>query len=188
MERVFPDSNVLYPISVADLTLRLADVELHKVLWSEDLLAEVKRVLIDRKGLSPDNATYFCDCIRDAFPDDEVAQKDYQDLIQSRTGPDPDDHPHSAAAMAGGATVLLTSDTKGFPKRDLGDVRRATPDTYYVELLEAHPDVVLAVVEEMGTHRRDARPIEATLEALAKAGMKQFAQRAAALLEPPASP
>lgn len=122
MERVFPDADVLYPISVADLTLRLGDIELHQVLWSEDLLAEVERVLFERKGLTPENATYFCDCIREAFPHGEVAREDYRDLAESRTGPDPDDHAHSAAAIAGGATVLLTSDTKGFPKRDLGGV------------------------------------------------------------------
>lgn len=47
MERVYPDTNVLYPISVADLTLRLGDVYIHRVVWSEDLLSEVEQVLVD---------------------------------------------------------------------------------------------------------------------------------------------
>ena len=50
MEKVFPDSNVLYPISVANLTLRLGDLKIHEVLWSEDLLGEVERV---HTGQSP---------------------------------------------------------------------------------------------------------------------------------------
>ncbi len=33
MERVFPDTNVLYPISLADCTLRLGDIAIHEVLW-----------------------------------------------------------------------------------------------------------------------------------------------------------
>lgn len=53
MERVFADANVLYPISIADLVLRLGDIALHAVAWSEDLLAEVDRVLVGDKGLTP---------------------------------------------------------------------------------------------------------------------------------------
>lgn len=127
MERVFPDTNVLYPISVADLTLRLGDIGLHEVLWSEDLLTEVERVLVERKGLTSEQSAYFCECIREAFPEGEIVRADYADLIATRTGPDPDDHVHSAAAVAGGATVLLSSDASGFPKRDLGAVRRISP-------------------------------------------------------------
>jgi len=102
MERVFPDANVLYPISLADLTLRLGDISVHDVLWSEDLLEEVQRVLVDRKGLPQTNASYFCDCIRSAFPEGQIDRHTYAHLISTRTGPDPDDHPHAAAAIAVG--------------------------------------------------------------------------------------
>lgn len=47
MERVFPDTNVLYPISIADLILRLGDVALHAVVWSEDLLGEEIRDVVE---------------------------------------------------------------------------------------------------------------------------------------------
>lgn len=86
MERVFPDTNVLYPISIADLLLRLGDVALHAIVWSEDLLAEVERILIDDKGLTAAQASYFCGCIREAFPDGEICRPDYEHLIATMTG------------------------------------------------------------------------------------------------------
>jgi hypothetical protein len=184
MERVFLDANVLYPISVADLILRLGDAWLHEVLWSEDLLLEVERILTDRKGLPRSGAAYFCDCIRRAFPHGEIDRRAYAHLIGTRTGPDPDDHVHAAAAIAGEATVLLTSNVRDYPAHDLGDVRVETPDRYFVDLLTSHPDVVLAVLTDMGSQRRRPQPVEATLAALERAGLKRFAERATTLLGP----
>lgn len=115
MERVFPDTNVLYPISLADLTLRLGDIAIHEVLWTEDLLAEVERVLIEPKGLTPEQAAYFCSCIREAFPEGKIDRSEYEQLIAIQTGKDPDDHVHSAAAVGGDATVLITSNVRDFP-------------------------------------------------------------------------
>ena len=42
--RVFPDTNVLYPISLLDLIMRLAEVGAHTGVWSDDLLAELGHV------------------------------------------------------------------------------------------------------------------------------------------------
>lgn len=180
MERVFPDTNVLYPISVADLLLRLGDVALHAIVWSEDLLAEVERVLIEDKGLTTTQAAYFCACIRDEFADGEVRRADYEYLVATMTGKDPEDHAHAAAARVG-ATVLLTFNVDDFPAQDVGDVRVMTPDDYLVEVLDQHTDTVLGVLEDMGAQRRDPQPVSATLAALDKAGLTEFAAQARAL-------
>ena len=176
MERVFPDANVLYPISVADLTLRLGDIAIHEILWTEDLLAEINRVIVDDKGLTTDAADYFCECIRSSFPEGEISRAAYDDLITTRVGPDPDDHVHAVAAVAGGATVLLTSDLSGFPREDVGQIRVLDPDRYFTEVLELYPDVVLAVLNEMASQRREPQPVAATVAALAAAGLTQFAR------------
>ncbi|MBA2495592.1 MAG: hypothetical protein H0V33_00560, partial [Acidimicrobiia bacterium] len=62
------------------------------------------------KGLAAEQAAYFCACIRRAFPEGRVAPDEYLSLVASRSGPDPDDHVHSAAAVAGRATVVLSAD------------------------------------------------------------------------------
>lgn len=183
MERVFPDANVLYPISLADLTLRLGDLAIHQVLWSEDLLAEVERVLIEHKGLTPDQVAYFCSCIREAFPEGEIDRSEYEHLIDVQSGKDPDDRVHSAAAVAGAATVLITSNARDFPQADLGEVRRLTPDQYFTETLALFPDEVLTVLEDMGAQRREPQPIADTLNALRRAGLTAFVADVVALLD-----
>jgi hypothetical protein len=120
---VFVDTATLYPISLADLVLRLAELGMFELVWSEHLLAEVERVLVEYKGLPADRARYFCDCIRDAFPSGCVPPEQYLPLVGSRTGPDPDDHVHSAAAIAGGADVIQSADnaaTRPMTPRPLG--------------------------------------------------------------------
>ena len=66
-DRVFVDSATLYPISIADLVLRLAEVGMLDLLWSDHLLDEIERVLTKRRD-SRQAARYFCQCIREAFP------------------------------------------------------------------------------------------------------------------------
>jgi len=54
VERVFVDTATLYPISLADLALRLAEFGMYDLVWSDHLLIEVERVLVEHKGLTPD--------------------------------------------------------------------------------------------------------------------------------------
>lgn len=176
MERVFVDTSVLYPISIADLLLRLADIAIHEIRWSEDLLAEVERVLVDDKGLSPTQAAYFCSCIREAFPGGEVHRAAYGHLIKTMTGSDIDDHLHAAAARVS-ATVLLTFNTKDFPGTDVGDVRVMTPDEYLLEVLGRDREIVFTILDEMGSQRRVPQSYSATLDALDRAGLHGFTRR-----------
>jgi hypothetical protein len=181
VERVFVDTATLYPISVADLVLRLAEVGLFDLVWSDHLLAEVERVLVDDKGLAAERAAYFCDCIRQAFPDGRVAPESYMGLVVSRIGPDPDDHVHSAAAVAGGATVVLSADRKGFPSDDIAPARRRDPDAFLTELLGRHRHEVLDTIEAMGAALHEPLTAHQVLDRLARAGLSRFAKRAAGL-------
>jgi hypothetical protein len=54
-----------------------------------------------------------------------VASELYLPLVASRTGPDASDHVHSAAAVGGGATVVLSADRRGYPKSDIAPARRS---------------------------------------------------------------
>ena len=184
--RVFPDTAALYPISVADLTFTLAANGVHDVVWSQDLLDEVARVLVEYKGLSAAAAAEFCDAIRREFPKGEISRDQYEDLVDAMTGPDPDDHAQSAAARAGGATVLLSADRNGFPRRDLGPTcDRKSPDRYYLAMLEDFPEAVFEALDAMsGKTTRPHRTVDDVIDALSRAGMTAFAKRAAAVYAP----
>ena len=101
---MFVDTATLYPVSLADLVLRLAELGMFELLWSDHLLGEVERVLVQYKGLAAQQAAYFCACIRRAFPEGRVAPDDYLSLVASRSGrscvPDriPLDSPDAPAA------------------------------------------------------------------------------------------
>ena len=47
MERVFADTNVLFPFSIMDLLLGMAEDGVHEFIWSNDLLDEWERVIVD---------------------------------------------------------------------------------------------------------------------------------------------
>lgn len=180
LERVFVDTATLYPVSLADLVLRLAELGMFELLWSDHLLAEVERVLVEYKGLAAERAAYFCECIRRAFPDGRVAPEEYLPLVESRTGPDPDDHVHSAAAVAGGATVVLSADKKGYPPADIAPARRRAPDAFLTELLRRHPQEVAGTVDAMGAALREPLTRGQVLHRLAAAGVPKFVARVAA--------
>ena len=91
LECVFVDTATLCPISLADLVLRLPEFGIYDLLWSDHLLSEVERVLVEYKGLTVERARYFCECISTAFPSGRVAPREYLPLVATRTGPDPDE-------------------------------------------------------------------------------------------------
>ena len=56
-DRVYVDTATLYPISIADLVLRLAEIGIIELVWTDYLLDETTRVLVDDKQLSRAAAT-----------------------------------------------------------------------------------------------------------------------------------
>jgi PIN domain len=94
---VFIDSNVLYPVRVADLVLSSADDGLFEVCVSDDLLIEIERVLIEVKGLAPEKAKIFTKAVASNSAQ-VVSNAQYAELASLLTGPDPDHLLHLAAA------------------------------------------------------------------------------------------
>jgi predicted nucleic acid-binding protein len=98
---VFIDSNVLYPVRVADLVLSSADDGLFEVCVSDDLLIEIERVLIEVKGLAAEKAKIFTKAVASNSAH-VVANAQYIELASLLTGPDLDDLLHLAAAIEAG--------------------------------------------------------------------------------------
>ncbi len=159
--KVFADTNTLYPYYVCDLLLHCAEEDIFTVLWTENLLAELLDVIPRRHKKSRDAVEGMCNAIRAAFPEAEVARKDYEDLIDQMPGNDADDHVHSAAAIAAEADVLLTYDTKGFPPRSLArsGLRVMNIDQFMCEQFASLPDDIMRAlrnqVEDMTRSKLD---------------------------------
>jgi len=155
--------------------LRLAELGMYDLLWSDHLLSEVERVLAEYKGLTVDRARYFCEYIIIALPAGRVAPQEHLPLVATRTGPDPDDHVHSAAAVAGKATVMLSADKAGYPPADISPARRRNPDAFLTDLLRRYPRDVVGVVDAMGGALRVPLTRAEVLDRLAAAGIPGFA-------------
>ena len=152
-----------------------------ELVWSDHLLAEVERILTERKGLTEAQSAYFVGCIRDAFPEGLIATAEYLPLVATRRGPDPGDHAHSAAAVAGRATIVLSADRRGFPPDDIAPARRRHPDAYLTGLLRRYPADVLGIVDAMGASLRVPLARPQVLRRLAAAGIPAFAALAETL-------
>jgi hypothetical protein len=102
-------------------------------------------------------------------------------------GTDPDDCHHMAAAVAGGAAVIVTWNLADFPRAAMAryGVRVVEPDEHLCELLDELPDEVAQVVERLAAEKRRPPMTPADLlQRLAKAGVTRFAERVAAGLGP----
>jgi predicted nucleic acid-binding protein len=109
----FLDACVLVPMPLADLLLRLAEpVALFEARWSDGVLAEVTRTLMNRFGKSPEKARYREAAMREFFRDALVT--DYDALIgQMRNHPK--DRHVLAAAVTCKADFLVTFNLRDFP-------------------------------------------------------------------------
>ncbi|MGH8909925.1 MAG: hypothetical protein ACRD0K_26380 [Egibacteraceae bacterium] len=100
MRRVFVDTSVLFPFSVMDLFLALTEDAVHQMPWTDELLAEWERVIVREHRRTPETASSVTSAIRGFFAECRVDPAIYRGLIGSMPGPDSDDHPHAAAAVA----------------------------------------------------------------------------------------
>lgn len=186
MARVFADTNVLFPFSLMDLLLTLAEDYVHDLVWSDRLLDEWQRVIVREGHRSGEAAARVAECIRTGFADACVPEEDYKHLLAELDGPDPDDVHHMAAAIAGHADILITWNLDDFPAEVLGryGIAVAPPDPYLCALLDQQPVEVLTTIGRIA--RRKRRPPMTAYDiadALARAGAPAFAQRARRLLD-----
>ena len=122
----FLDMCVLYSSTLRDTLLRIAEADAFRPLWSADVLAELKSVLEREAHVDPAKSSRLIEQLQQAFPTSEVV--DYDALIDAMTCHRKDRHV-LAAAVAGGAQVVVTFNVKDFPAasvepHDLGSSTR----------------------------------------------------------------
>ena len=135
----FFDANVLYPAPLRNLLMRLALRDLFRAKWSQSVHDEWieaalrDRPKLDRKKLERTRA------LMDAHVRDCLVEG-YEELIASIVLPDPGDRHVLAAAIRGGAEVIVTMNLKDFPAKTLAPygIEAQHPDTFIMYLIEHH--------------------------------------------------
>jgi predicted nucleic acid-binding protein len=124
---VFLDTCVLLRPYLCDTLLSIAEAGVYRPLWSPTVMTELERNLA-RRGLNEKQIRHRLDQMNGAFPDALVVG--YEALIDKMAN-DPKDRHVLAAAVRGGAEVLVTENLRDFPVDAvrLYDIKVVTQDT-----------------------------------------------------------
>jgi len=178
------DTNVIFSRVLHELLGRAANTGgLLRLLWSEELVRETTRVLVEDKGLDRDRAEVWAGLMANAFPAGRVDISQVpSDLDLSALTSDEDDQHICALAVAGGADYILTFD-KSFDVealRALG-IEVATPDVFLSKAIDEEPELFREILVEQAA-AWGGRTIEELIDAIERAGATMFAAKARKLL------
>ena len=173
------DANILYPAPLRDLFMRLAQAGLIRGRWTEAIHEEWTRsVLKNNPQVSAERIARTRTLMNDAVRDCIITG--YEDLIDSLELPDPDDRHVLAAAIRGGAEVIVTYNLKDFPMDVLKpyDITALHPDDFLLSLFEQAPGLVCAAVKRQREGLRNPpKTAEDLLTTLENQGLTQVISR-----------
>jgi predicted nucleic acid-binding protein len=122
----------LYPFTIHDVLLQAAANGFYQVYWSEVILDEALRNLVEDGRTSEDKAARLVATMRRGFPEAQV--RDFESLIPSMRNDEKDRHVVAAAVKAG-AQVIVTSNTRDFYDLPSG-IEIQTPDEFLSNLFD----------------------------------------------------
>lgn len=146
----FLDANVLYPALLRNVMMYLALARLYRPLWSEAVHAEWMTALRrDHPELTGPQVQRTYRLMIEHVPDAMVMG--YESKVDGLTLPDAKDRHVLAAALHGGASVIVTSNLKHFPARALKPhgIRAEAPDAFLSKLVRRKGEAVTAALREL---------------------------------------
>lgn len=177
------DACVLFPAPLRDILLRIAVTGLVRARWSEHILDECFRnILEQRPDLKPAALMRTRELMNKAVPDCLV--KGFEDLIEGLHLPDVNDCHVLAAAIRAGAQVIVTFNLRDFPREQLAPygVEAVHPDDFVVDLIDLAPGVLTNVVtEQAAALRSPPRSTAEMLDVLRDQGLPQAVAKLRAL-------
>lgn len=154
------DANVLHPMVLCDLLIRLAQRGLYRALWTREILAEVVATVLRRRpDLSIELLRKRTAAMQAALQDATV--EGYETLVPALHELGADAHV-VAAAVIGQADIIVTSNIRDFPERVLDPYGIAVllPDDFLVQQWWVDPAAVAdtLVQQARGTTRPPLTP------------------------------
>lgn len=166
------DACVLYPAQVRSLFMYLAAGGLFVPRWTEAIHEEwIRNLLNDRPDLTRPKAERIRDLMNAHVLDCLVTG--YEGLVPALDLPDPDDRHVLAAAIEGGATLLVTFNLSDFPQDRLTphNVEAIHPDEFVTRLLEQRPaEVCRAIASHRASLRNPPKSVDEFLALLVRGG------------------
>ncbi len=151
---VLSDANVLYPSTLRDLLIRVAQAGLVQAKWTDQILDEVFRNLAtNRPDLDPQPLARTRDLMNRAVRDCLVTG--YEPLVDALDLPDPGDRHVLAAAIKARAQVIVTHNLKDFPPTVLEkwDMEAKSADDFILDQIDLSRDSVYGAVQRIADSR-----------------------------------
>jgi predicted nucleic acid-binding protein len=162
------DACILVPQRLSSLLLTVAEHGLFEPRWSEPILTETERALVQKLHLSPDLARHRLRAMRTAFPEASIVG--FDDLIPCLQC-DPKDRHVLAAAISGGVDVLVTNNVKDFPGEacEPHGLQVHDADQFLMNLLMSEGAACREAIEhEAGRSRKPPLTVQQLLAGLTK--------------------
>lgn len=109
------DACVLHPVAMADALMSLASTGIYAAKWTRTIEAEWMASIEARRPDLKGRLHYRRDRMRDVVPDWEVDERAWHMLATGLNLPDPGDVHVLAAALAGHADCIVTTNIRDFP-------------------------------------------------------------------------
>ncbi|MEU5690710.1 PIN domain-containing protein [Actinosynnema sp. NPDC020468] len=161
----FFDTCVLFKPYLRDTILSIAESGLYRPLWSTGVLEELDRNL-RRRGVAEHQVRHLREQLGSVFPEAEVTR--YADLVDAMTN-DPKDRHVLAAAIRGGAEVLVTDNLRDFPASSFEsyDIEVVHQDDFLLDQLDLAPRAVhRALRTQVSRYRHSPRSVAELLDIL----------------------
>ncbi|WNZ62452.1 PIN domain-containing protein [Myxococcus sp. MxC21-1] len=165
------------------MLLNVANEGLIQIYWTEEILDEVRRNLVEQLGLTSAQAERRVSAMRRHFP--EALVSGYERLVPAMTN-HPKDRHVLAAAVHVGAQTIVTNNLRDFGSEHLPRAMQAQDaDTFLQNLLSQSPGVMLEVLRAQAEMLKNP-PITfpRLLNGLAKS-VPKFISEVRELLPPP---
>jgi predicted nucleic acid-binding protein len=167
------DACVLYPAQLRNLVMRLATTGLFRAKWSATIHEEWMRSVLEHYGdLKRSDVERIRDLMDAHAPDALVFG--YQKLVDALCLPDPADRHVLAAAIRGGADVIVTFNLKHFPEQILSEfgVVAQHPDDFVCHQFTLDSRAVcLAAAQHRASLKRTNPSVPQYLDLLQRAGL-----------------
>lgn len=134
------DACVIYPMPLCDTLLRIAEEGFYRPCFSQEILDEVSRNLINKKRKSKETAQSIENAIKNAFPNSLIEVR--PELVEQMTN-HPKDRHVVALAIEARASTILTYNIRDFEDKALipWNIKTLRPDDFLVNLWHDNEDL-----------------------------------------------
>ena len=179
------DACVLVPMHLRNLLMWMASSELFRAKWSADIHDEWIRNVVKirkNKGATAKELSELETRIEETRKDMDLAVRDalvtgYEEIAKTLTKTSKEDRHVVAAAIVGGAELIVTYKLKDFSKSELSkyNLEAIHPDDFLWDQADLDPEKCLFLIKQSRMHlKKPTISVEEYLAILTKLDLKKF--------------